>query len=94
MSLVRSLRTSYCHIYGIHRDPGNKTAVAAVEQFAVDLANRFSSIVGCTRSWDTANPNDFEVYQLDFMEEDVAHLIPFKVIIDNMMNLEVWGSPY
>ena len=46
---------------GVHRDSGNKTAIAAVDQFAIDLANRFSSIVGCTRSWDTANPNDFEV---------------------------------
>jgi len=53
-------------------NPSNQTAYTAVTAFANDLAARFSSIVGCTRSWD--NPSD---------------PTDFKVIIDNMMNLEV-----
>ncbi|KAH9842985.1 d-4,5 unsaturated-glucuronyl hydrolase-like protein [Rhodofomes roseus] len=53
-------------------NPTNQTAITAINQFAADLAARFSPIVGCTRSWDTPNPVDFEV------------------IIDNMMNLELF----
>ncbi|EIN08034.1 d-4,5 unsaturated-glucuronyl hydrolase-like protein [Punctularia strigosozonata HHB-11173 SS5] len=53
-------------------NPDNQTAVTAVNAFANHLAGRFNPIVGCTRSWDTADPTDFQV------------------IIDNMMNLEVF----
>jgi hypothetical protein len=42
-------------------NPNNKTALTAVNQFAADLAARFNPIVGCTRSWDTADPTEFEV---------------------------------
>jgi len=39
----------------------NSTAAAAVNNFAKELAARFSPIVGCTRSWDSADPTDFQV---------------------------------
>lgn len=52
-------------------NPSNETAKTAVNTFAQALAARFNGAVGCTRSWDSADPTDF------------------KVIIDNMMNLEV-----
>ncbi|KAJ7243362.1 glycoside hydrolase family 88 protein [Mycena haematopus] len=42
-------------------NPTNQTALTAVHQFAADLAARFDPIVGCTRSWDTADPTDFTV---------------------------------
>ncbi|KAF9072874.1 glycoside hydrolase family 88 protein [Rhodocollybia butyracea] len=42
-------------------NPQNQTAIDAVNAFAADLAARFSPIVGCTRSWDTADPTDFTV---------------------------------
>ncbi|KAF7796235.1 hypothetical protein EIP86_007409 [Pleurotus ostreatoroseus] len=41
--------------------PDNQTAIDAVNNFAKELAARFSPIVGCTRSWDTADPTDFQV---------------------------------
>ena len=43
------------------RNPANQSAVNAVESLASELAARFSPIVGCTRSWDSADP-DFEVF--------------------------------
>ncbi|KAJ7043078.1 glycoside hydrolase family 88 protein [Mycena alexandri] len=42
-------------------NPTNQTALTAVKAFAADLAARFDPIVGCTRSWDTADPTDFTV---------------------------------
>ncbi|KAI0311501.1 d-4,5 unsaturated-glucuronyl hydrolase-like protein [Amylostereum chailletii] len=42
-------------------NPNNATAIQAVNAFAADLAARFSPIVGCTRSWDAADPTDFQV---------------------------------
>jgi hypothetical protein len=42
-------------------NPNNVTAQVAVKNFANDLAARFSPIVGCTRSWNSTNPNDFLV---------------------------------
>ncbi len=45
------------------RNPQNQTAISAVNNFAKDLAARFNPIVGCTRSWDTADPTDFQVGQ-------------------------------
>ena len=41
--------------------PGNQSAIDAVNNFATELANRFNPIVGCTRSWDTSDPTDFQV---------------------------------
>lgn len=43
------------------RNPANETALHAVETFAAALAARFSPIVGCTRSWDKGDPDDFQV---------------------------------
>ncbi|KAJ7118790.1 glycoside hydrolase family 88 protein [Mycena epipterygia] len=42
-------------------NPTNQTALTAVNKFAADLAARFNPVVGCTRSWDTADPTDFTV---------------------------------
>ncbi|KAI5119103.1 hypothetical protein M0805_004873 [Coniferiporia weirii] len=42
-------------------NPYNATAITAVNNFANDLAARYSPIVGCTRSWDTADPTLFQV---------------------------------
>ena len=52
------------------------------------LAARFSPIVGCTRSWDTADPTDFQVRSV-FVRSSETELTNDQVIIDNMMNLEV-----
>ena len=54
-----SIALSYCR--HVVRNPKNQTAIDAVNMFATDLANRFNHIVGCTRSWDTADPTDFQV---------------------------------
>lgn len=75
----------------VRRNPENDTAITAVENFANDLAARFSPIVGCTRSWDTADPTNFQVRALcqhppAGRETDA---IRSQVIIDNMMNLDV-----
>lgn len=40
-----------------YSNPNNQTAARVVNEFATFLANRFSPIVGCTRSWDSADPN-------------------------------------
>ncbi|KIY63756.1 glycoside hydrolase family 88 protein, partial [Cylindrobasidium torrendii FP15055 ss-10] len=52
-------------------NPGNEDAIDVVNNFATTLAGRFSSVVGCTRSWDGLDAN------------------PFRVIMDNMMNLDL-----
>ena len=43
------------------RNPSNTTAQDAVKAFGRILADRYNPIVGCTRSWDTADPTDFQV---------------------------------
>ena len=48
----------------LHRNPHNQTAITAVNAFSDDLAKRFSPIVGCTRSWDSSDPTDFQVGSL------------------------------
>ncbi|KAI0933566.1 hypothetical protein AcV5_005683 [Taiwanofungus camphoratus] len=53
------------------RNPHNQTAITVVNRFAADLAARFSPIVGCTRSWDTADPTDFEVIIDNMMNLEV-----------------------
>lgn len=53
------------------RDPKNETALQSVETFGAALAARFSPIVGCTRSWDTANPDVFEVIIDNMMNLEV-----------------------
>ncbi|KLO10657.1 Six-hairpin glycosidase [Schizopora paradoxa] len=52
-------------------NPQNSTAITAVENFANDLAARFSPIVGCTRSWDTSDPTNFEVIIDNMMNLEV-----------------------
>lgn len=42
-------------------DRGNTTARNALLQMAGHLADRFSSVVGCTKSWDQGGVEDFEV---------------------------------
>ncbi|KAH9961073.1 d-4,5 unsaturated-glucuronyl hydrolase-like protein [Russula dissimulans] len=52
-------------------NPYNETALHAIETFAAALAARFSPVVGCTRSWDTANPTDFQVIIDNMMNLEV-----------------------
>ena len=63
----------------------------AVNAFAADLAARFNPTVGCTRSWDTADPTDFTVRCAlrRALSSMLTCLSWTQVIIDNMMNLEV-----
>jgi len=57
-----------------YRLTGNDAYRQVVLQAAASLATRYSSLVGCIRSWDSSSE--------------------FRVIIDNMMNLELlfWAS--
>jgi hypothetical protein len=59
------------HIISCTSDPHNKTAQHAVETFGAALAARFSSVVGCTRSWNTADPTDFQVIIDNMMNLEV-----------------------
>ncbi|KAI0291432.1 d-4,5 unsaturated-glucuronyl hydrolase-like protein [Russula brevipes] len=52
-------------------NPKNATAIHAVEMFAAALAARFDPVVGCTRSWDTADPTDFHVIIDNMLNLDV-----------------------
>lgn len=52
-------------------NPKNETALQAVETFGAALAARFNPIVGCTRSWDTADPDIFEVIIDNMMNLEV-----------------------
>ncbi|KAI0052924.1 glycoside hydrolase family 88 protein [Auriscalpium vulgare] len=52
-------------------NPTNATALHAVNTFATALAARFNPIVGCTRSWDTADPTDFQVIIDNMMNLEV-----------------------
>ncbi|EJD06112.1 glycoside hydrolase family 88 protein [Fomitiporia mediterranea MF3/22] len=42
-------------------DSRNDFVIDVVNTLANQLASRFSPIVGCTRSWDTTDPTDFQV---------------------------------
>lgn len=46
--------------YELAINPSNQTALNAVKSMALHLGARYSSVVGCTRSWDTA-ATDFDV---------------------------------
>jgi len=48
-------------VRAIFRNPNNQTAITAVNKFANILAARFNPTVGCTRSWDSTDPTDFQV---------------------------------
>lgn len=52
-------------------NPENQTAMAAINRFASMLAARFNPIVGCTRSWDTDDPTDFQVIIDNMMNLEV-----------------------
>ncbi|KAI0761455.1 Six-hairpin glycosidase-like protein [Irpex lacteus] len=64
----------------------NDTAIVAVNNFASELAARFSPIVGCTRSWDTSDPTDFQVIIDNMMNLEVlfqsANLTGNHTLID------------
>jgi hypothetical protein len=45
----------------VERNPTNQTAIGAINGFAAMLAARFNPVVGCTRSWDSSVPTDFQV---------------------------------
>ncbi|KAJ4488572.1 glucuronyl hydrolase [Lentinula aciculospora] len=49
----------------------NETAIQAINAFAAALAARFNPLVGCTRSWDTADPTDFTVIIDNMMNLEV-----------------------
>ncbi|PAV23320.1 glycoside hydrolase family 88 [Pyrrhoderma noxium] len=52
----------------------NTTAIPVINGFANDLAARFSPIVGCTQSWDTADPTDFQVIIDNMMNLDLLFI--------------------
>jgi hypothetical protein len=52
-------------------NPTNQTAINAINRFATMLAARFSPVVGCTRSWDTSDPTDFQVIIDNMMNLEV-----------------------
>lgn len=61
----------------INRNPTNATARATVNTFASMLAARFNPIVGCTRSWDAADPEDFQVIIDNMMNLEVRSVVDF-----------------
>ncbi|KAI0713492.1 d-4,5 unsaturated-glucuronyl hydrolase-like protein [Earliella scabrosa] len=63
---------SYPFLDELKIHPDNATALNSVHAYTNILAGRYNPVVGCTRSWDSSDPTDFQV------------------IIDNMMNLEIF----
>jgi len=68
-------------------NPQNVSAQNAIINFANELAARYSPIVGCTRSWDSADPEDFQVIidnmmnlQLLFAAMNLNHNSTFRDI--------------
>jgi hypothetical protein len=55
-------------------NPHNQTAIKAVNDFARILADRFDPVVGCTRSWNTADPTDFAVIIDNLMNLELLFL--------------------
>ncbi|ETW75184.1 glycoside hydrolase family 88 protein [Heterobasidion irregulare TC 32-1] len=62
---------SYPFVDELTINPTNVTARATVNTFASMLAARFNPIVGCTRSWDAADPEDFQVIIDNMMNLEV-----------------------
>ncbi|KAI0263721.1 d-4,5 unsaturated-glucuronyl hydrolase-like protein [Gloeopeniophorella convolvens] len=62
---------SYPFVDELNVNPQNVTALQAVKTFGAALAARFSPIVGCTRSWDAADPTDFQVIIDNMMNLEV-----------------------
>ncbi|KZT61518.1 glycoside hydrolase family 88 protein [Calocera cornea HHB12733] len=63
---------------------GNASAWDIVQGFNADLAARFSSVVGCTKSWDGPTDGDFEVI-MDNMQNLVLFL--FTASLNNNQTL-------
>ncbi|KAL0947490.1 hypothetical protein HGRIS_013593 [Hohenbuehelia grisea] len=61
---------SFPFVNELEINPTNATAITAVNNFAKQLAGRFNPVVGCTRSWDSANP-DFQVIIDNMMNLEV-----------------------
>lgn len=68
-------------------NPLNETAKNAVNAFAQALAARFNPVVGCTRSWDTADSTDFKVCpsSLYFLVLDVC-------MVSKRLSLTIWWT--
>ncbi|QRW24609.1 glycoside hydrolase family 88 protein [Rhizoctonia solani] len=66
-------------------NPTNASAITGVKNFATLLANRYSSIVGCTRSWNSAAP-EFQVIMDNMMNLELlftaANLTGNRTLID------------
>lgn len=62
---------SFPFVEELEINPLNQTAITAVNTFARDLAARFNPIVGCTRSWDSSDPTDFQVIIDNMMNLEV-----------------------
>ncbi|KAA1477060.1 d-4,5 unsaturated-glucuronyl hydrolase-like protein [Dentipellis sp. KUC8613] len=62
---------SFPFVQELELNPTNASAIEAVNDFANHLAGRFSPIVGCTRSWDSADPTDFQVIIDNMMNLEV-----------------------
>lgn len=52
-------------------NPQNQTAKASINSLASALAARFDGKVGCTRSWDSSDPTDFQVIIDNMMNLEV-----------------------
>ncbi|KAF8308233.1 glycoside hydrolase family 88 protein [Clavulina sp. PMI_390] len=67
-------------------NPANQTAITAINKFAILLADRFNPIVGCTRSWNSTDPTDFQVIIDNMVNLDLffasADLTGNKTLID------------
>ncbi|KIJ44224.1 glycoside hydrolase family 88 protein [Sphaerobolus stellatus SS14] len=62
---------SYPFMHELLVNPSNTSAQNAVIKFGNFLASRFDPIVGCTRSWNTADPTDFQVIIDNMMNLEV-----------------------
>ena len=63
----------YSTFFILYRNNNNQTAIDAVNKFATALAARYNPVVGCTRSWDAADPTDFQVIIDNMMNLEVRH---------------------
>ncbi|CAE6514882.1 unnamed protein product [Rhizoctonia solani] len=73
------------YLHELQINPTNTSAITGVKNFAQLLANRYSSIVGCTRSWDSAAP-EFQVIMDNMMNLELlfkaADLTGNRTLID------------
>lgn len=64
---------AYPYVSELEINPSNQTALEGVRAFAQLLADRFSSVVGCTRSWESNAPN-FLVIMDNMMNLELLYL--------------------